>query len=873
MQNVQREKEYANLSLFLVRPSLHQDFAMPSSSASPSHSMYRGHVENFAHGVLRGWAVDVRGEGPVTLHLLADGQEVCQLRCDQPREDVSTALGLPNSTLGFQGTLPEHLFDGRSHQISLRFPDRSILPLPGGTGKANMESAVFDGKGLPETRSFIDGLENDFLRGWVVHRAHPGTAWQGAQLVNVSVDGMQLGTFRANHFRGDVGAALECDAGCGFEIPIPPSLRDRRLHRFDVQLMPRKRGAKPEHLRGSPYSTSLVQDELESRLVEMESVVTEMHRQVTKLRREMRALLPTPRPNLHRYERWAERNRIRLLKATAEARLTHPLPKNAPLISVVCPVWQPEPQDFEAAIRSVQAQTYGNWELILVDDGGACPTTSEIIQRACTEDSRIRAMTLEKNVGISEATNVAIQAAQGAWVAFFDHDDMLVDVALETMLRAALQTGAKLLYSDEDKIDPAGHLLEPHFKPDFDYRFLLGCNYICHLVLMETQTLRALGPLNSAHNGAQDHDLMLRATELLPPSAIHHVPELLYHWRKTKNSTAATLSNKQYAVDAAVSAVQAHLDRMGKKAKVSSINRVAHYRVKWQDRRTPPVTIIIPFRDHPETTKRCVESLLRSQNYRHFQILLVDNFSALPETQQLLDKLTLDPRVSVLRIEEEFNFSRLNNLAVAASATPENDEGFLLFLNNDVFVTQKDFLTTMVREALNTSEVGTVGAKLVYPNRSIQHAGIAVGPEMIGAHVHHGLPENAYGYVGRLCLTHEVTGVTAAAMLVPRRVFHDVGGFDEDHLTVAYNDVDLCLKIRAAGWRVLFCAEATAEHHESLSRGTDDHPEREKRWFHESETMRERWGGHPLFERDPAYPYAFRQDRQTFYDLRDPDEL
>ncbi|WP_241663666.1 glycosyltransferase family 2 protein [Oecophyllibacter saccharovorans] len=857
---------------------------MPASSsnvpAGPAPSprrttpgMFRGLVDSFSHGVLRGWAVDVLGRGPVTLHLLADGQEIEQITCNLPRGDVSEALGLESSELGFEHMLPEFLFDDRPHRIALRFSDRSVLPLPDADGNPTLESASFDSALLPETRSFIDGLENATLRGWVTRRPNPRAPWRGGQLLSVSVDGIDLGTYRANHFRGDVGAALKGDPACGFEIPIPGHLHDRRVHRFEILLLPEQSGQEAEPLQNSPYVTTLVDDQLAGQLVEMEGVVTELHRQITRLRREMRALLPTERPTLQHYSRWAEQNRARLLAATAQARVTRPLPEKPPLISVLCPVWKPLARDFEAAIESVRNQTYENWELILVDDGAVCPATSATIKRYAKLDSRIRPVTLKKNVGIAAATNVAIREARGKWVAFFDHDDLLVDVALETMMRAALKSGAKLLYSDEDKVDPAGRFLEPHFKPDFDHRFLMGCNYICHLVLIETKTLRALGPLDSTYNGAQDHDLMLRAAEQIPHPAIHHVPEILYHWRKTENSTAATIANKDYAVQAGVDAVQAHLDRLGLKGEVSAINGVTHYRVAWLERQAPPVTVIIPFRDYPELTGRCVEDFLTSQTYPDFRIVLVDNFSSRPETRQLLEKLSQDPRISVLRIEEGFNYSRLNNLAVAASLTPENEDGFLLFLNNDVFVTQPDFLTCMVQEALSLPRVGAVGAKLVYPNRTIQHAGIAVGPEMIGTHVHHGLPEHAYGYVGRICLSHEVTGVTGAAMLVPRSVFREVGGFDEEQLSVAYNDVDLCLKIRAGGWRVLYCADATAEHHESLSRGTDDHPEREKRWFHESEIMRERWGGHPLFERDPAYPYAFRQDRQTFYDLRDPEEL
>nr|WP_237442349.1 glycosyltransferase family 2 protein [Saccharibacter sp. 17.LH.SD] len=606
---------------------------------------------------------------------------------------------------------------------------------------------------------------------------------------------------------------------------------------------------------------------LETRLIELENSIGQLYRSLTSIRREVSDLIPKRAPNLRHYDRWAQRYNTLLEEKVATQRRAIPL-KKTPLISILCPTWRPAENDFRAALDSIVHQTYPHWELILIDDGSKCARTQEIIQEYCALDPRIQAIILEKNQGIAEATNAGLRKANGAYIVFFDHDDLLSPVAIEVMTRAALQHKAKLIYCDEDKIDAAGHLQEPNLKPDYDYRYLLGCNYICHLTMIDAATTRKIGFLDAHYDGAQDHDYVLRCTELLKETDILHVPEILYHWRKTPNSTAARITNKGYAITAGISCVTDHLNRKKRPADVTSIDHLSLYKVAWKIRRSPSVDIIIPFRDQVESTRRCVESLLTHVRYKKFRILLIDNFSIEPETFEFLEQIQKDDRVSIMRVEEPFNFARLNNLAAA-----QCESDFLLFLNNDVYITQENFLSLMIAEALALPKIGAVGARLLYPNATIQHAGVAVGPDVIGVHVHRAQPHDAYGYVGRIRLSHEVTAVTAAAMLVRRDLFHELGGFDEAHLSIAYNDVDLCLKIRQKGLKIIYCADAEAEHHESFSRGTDNKPENEPRFFQETQTMIERWKHFPPFENDPAYPHYFRKDHQTFFDLRDPEEL
>ena len=465
-----------------------------------------------------------------------------------------------------------------------------------------------------------------------------------------------------------------------------------------------------------------------------------------------------------------------------------------------------------------------------------------------------------RNQGISAATNTGIAAATGAWVAFFDHDDLLVDVALEAMLLAALNAGARAAYSDEDKVDGLGILSEPHLKTDWNYRLLLTNNYACHLLMIEAGTLRELGPLRAAYDGAQDHDLLLRLSELLPAQAICHVPEILYHWRKSKGSTAAAGSAKGYAAEAGRQAILDHLARRGLPATVAAPRGSTLYDVRWEFRAEPKVSILIPFRDQAETTRRCLECILGRTQYGNFEVVLIDNWSTKPETAAFLAEASRDPRVRVAGIEEDFNYSRLNNLAAARL-----DSDFLLFMNNDVFVDGADWMRLMVNEALADPHVAAVGVKLTYPNNTVQHAGVVLGVGGVADHMFRYYPRDAVGYCFRAVCAQDLSAVTAACMLCRTEAFRAVGGFDEDKLPVAFNDVDLCLRLGQAGWRIVMTPAVVAEHHESLSRGDDLSDQNLSRFYGENQVMWDRWGG--LIRDDPFYNQHFSRETGMFEKL------
>ena len=815
----------------------------------------RGFLESLDGGTARGWAFDPRDlRTTVRLYAVIDGQEVGTVSCDRSRPDV-VELGHPHGRVGFEFAVPPRYADGTKHEISFRLPTRDALPVLDPSRPDVFGDRVAFTIQPTFTRGYVDGLRSGRLRGWVVRQRFGDGRGTGGCQVRITANGREVATVRADRHRRDVAANLECDPNCGFEVPVPASFSRAREHTFRFHVVP-----DDVEIENSPLTTSLATDELVQRLSRVSDGMTALFRELADLRKQVDMLLPEPGWSLDDYGAWAREYYPALARRTAAERDAG---APAPLVSVVVPAYRPLLADFSAAVESVLAQTYDNWELIVTDDASRSRELTSTIEAFCRRDRRIRAVPRRNNGGISEATNTAIAAARGEWVALFDHDDLLVDVALEVMVRAAQRTRAELLYSDEDKVDQAGHFLEPNLKPDWNHRYMLGCNYACHLTMVRRSRLAEVGPLRTECNGAQDHDLLLRLAEVVPAERIHHVPEILYHWRMTPGSTAVDVGNKGYAREAGVRAVQEHLDRTGRPATVSAIDTQTIYRVRWRTKRRPTVCAIVPFRDQVDITRRCLQSLLQNSRNERLRVLLVDNWSTSEEAGTFVREAASLPGVDVLRVEEPFNYARLNNLAVART-----DAEVLALVNNDLLV-DPGWLRAALGELADPG-VAAVGGRFRFPDGTVQHAGVVVGPRGIATHAHAGDRADDYGYIGRLKLSQEVTAVTAAGLVVRRKVYDGVGGMDETRFPVAYNDVDLCLRIRAAGHKIVYCAEFTAEHHESLSRGSDDRPEHEQRFFYEQEHMRERWAGHPLFERDPAYSRFFTVDGRPYHALNEP---
>jgi GT2 family glycosyltransferase len=831
------------------------EFLKRPPPAAPIRSPVHCVVDSFEDGLISGWAFDPTAESrPARFFVLVDGEQTNEVICRGPRPDVAKA-GYAPEIVGFRAILPRRLLDGKQHHVEFRDMRRLSVIMRVNDNQA--DAFDFSAVWRPKIRSFVDGMRSGGFEGWVLQSDYETGQFQGNCIVKITCDGTTIGHTRANQVRADVGRSLSAPAHCGFRFVPPPAARRGRKQTYGFFLMPGD-----IELEQSPVVASLISDDSEARLLEVSDAIDRMHVELTRLRRQLRELLPKPVYPIENYDDWYP------LYANALTRrvLADRKPGSAtPLVSVICPVYRPTLDEFRAAVQSVIGQTYQNWELILVDDGSADEALTACIASFAAADARIKPRPMAKNGGISRSTNAGLQAASGEWVAFFDHDDMLADVALEVMVTAAHATGAKLLYSDEDKVDRFGRFVVPAFKPDWNHRLMLGVNYICHLLFVARPALDAVGPLNSKYDGAQDHDLILRLSEHLAPHEIRHVPEILYHWRITENSTASDTSAKPYAVSAGVSCVQDHLNRLGRSATVTAMKDSTIYHQKWNYSREPAVEIIIPFKDEIASTRRCVDTILTRTRYRNYRIRLVDNWSTSEEAFAFTAEMNKLPNVTVMRIEEPFNYSRLNNLAAEQSSAE-----FLMLMNNDLFVSDTTWLRVLVDEALADPTVAIVGGKFVYPTRNVQHAGVILGLGGVGSHVGMGLPEDEYGYSRRLLFAQEYAAVTAAAVLVRRHVFEAVGRLDETDLTIAFNDVDLCLKVRAAGYKVIYTPDFLAEHHESLSRGDDERPLQEARFFHENQVMKERWGD--VLLTDPFYNKNFGLERGPFTELRPPEE-
>jgi len=521
-----------------------------------------------------------------------------------------------------------------------------------------------------------------------------------------------------------------------------------------------------------------------------------------------------------------------------------------PSISIVVPVYNPPLAFLKALIESVKEQTYSNWQLCLADGGDNIEVKNYLDSLT---DPRIVVKHLAGNGGIVGNTSAALHLTSGDYTAFADHDDTLAPFALNEIVAAInRQPEADFLYSDEDKLDFESRRVEPMFKPDWSPETLRARNYICHLVCVKSALAKEIG-FRSGFDGAQDHDFVLRCTERA--KCIVHIPAVLYHWRMHAQSTAAFKSSKNYAFDAGKRAALDHLTRCGIDGSVHDGPILGTYQVVYHLRTQPLVSVIVPNKDHPEMLTRCVESLANS-SYANYELIIVENGSERSETFAYYRELEAQPHIRILKWSKPFNYAAVNNYA-ARQARGE----LLLFLNNDIDAINPDWLEAMVKQGIQPG-VGAVGAKLYYADDTVQHAGIVVGMGGVAGHAHLNYPRAAAGYTQRLLLTQNVAAVTGACLLCPRPVFEQLGGFDEGFV-LAFNDVDLCLQILAAGHRIVWTPEAELYHLESKTRGYEDTLEKQMRFRRESDLFHLKWGGF-LAAGDPYYNPHYRLDRSDF---------
>ena len=527
-----------------------------------------------------------------------------------------------------------------------------------------------------------------------------------------------------------------------------------------------------------------------------------------------------------------------------------------PLISVVIPLHNPKLEWLKEAIESVRNQLYSNWELCIGGDISTDPAIRILLEQAAREDTRVKVVFRERNGNVAAASNSALELAIGEWVALLDQNDLLPEHALYCVAKSAIANlSARLIYSDEDKIDASGRRHDPHFKCEWNADLFYSQNFFAHLGVYHKPLLDEVGGFRIAVEGAQDYDLVLRCIEKVGADAVHHIPRVLYHSRIHDESAVAVEDAKSFAVQAGERALNEHFARKGVTASAewTGCGYCTHYALPVT---LPLVSLIIPTRNGLNLMRQCIDSIVGKTTYSNYEIIIVDNGSDDPETLRYFELLAQDARIRVLRDDSPFNYSALNNSAVAHA------QGELIGLvNNDIEVTSSGWLSEMVSLALQPG-VGAVGAKLFYPDDTLQHGGVVLGIGGTAGHANKFAPRPAYGYFGRTGLIGSFSAVTAACLVVRKSVYLEVGGLNEKDLTIALNDIDFCLRIREAGYRNVWTPYAELYHHESATRGYEDNAQRRVRFLAEVAYMQQRWAD--MFARDPAYSPNLTLEREDF---------
>lgn len=526
------------------------------------------------------------------------------------------------------------------------------------------------------------------------------------------------------------------------------------------------------------------------------------------------AVMPTPQElNRQRGETWKEK----------------------PLFSIVVPLYKTPVKYLEQLVKSVRAQTYDNWELCLSDGSGEPSPLANYLGRLAQKDQKIKIVSHEKPLRISENTNAAIGIARGDFLVFADHDDLLTEDALYECAKVLeRQPDTDLIYSDEDKVSMNGRrYFEPHFKSDYNPDLLCSMNYFCHLVVVRRSLTEQTGLLREEFDGAQDYDFVLRCVE--HTDRIVHIPRVLYHWRAHENSTAENPQSKMYAFEAGLRAIEAHYERRKLPAQVEFGEYPGLYKTVWKWKEQPLVSILIPNKDHIQDLDKCIQSIEQKSEYRNYEYIIIENNSENEETFAYYKKLEAEnEKAHVVYWDGAFNFSAINNFGA------EHAKGeYLLLLNNDTEIIHPDCLWQLLGYCMR-EDVGAVGARLYYEDGSIQHAGVVLGFGGIAGHTFIGFPHDANGYFSRIICAQDYSAVTAACMMTKKSVYEQVGGLTEE-LVVAFNDIDYCMKVRALGKLVVYNPYAQLYHYESKSRGLEDSPEKQERYYREMKYFVTKW--------------------------------
>lgn len=550
------------------------------------------------------------------------------------------------------------------------------------------------------------------------------------------------------------------------------------------------------------------------------------------------------------YEKWIQKNE-------KDIYLTEELIFK-PLISIITPVYNTEEKYLQMMIESVLKQTYTNWELCIADDASSNKQTLKTLEKYNKLSKNIHVVYREENGHISEASNSALSTAKGEYIVLLDHDDMLAPNALYEMVQKLNKhRGLKFIYSDEDKIDENNKRFDPHFKSGWNPDMFFSQNYICHLVLLKKSIVESIDGFRKGYEGSQDYDLLLRYIKKIDEKEIAHIEKILYHWRAIKGSTAYSSSQKNYTETAGLKSLE---DFFSNDLDMTVEQGLAPntYKLNYPlPKKLPLVSIIIPTRDGYDILSQCIESILLKTDYTNYEIVIVDNQSSEIKTLDYCNELVKNHKnIRVLKYLKPFNYSAINNYAV------EQAKGEIIALvNNDIEVINSSWLTELVQHTLR-DDIGAVGAKLYYPDETLQHAGVVLGIGGVAGHSHKYFNKDAYGYFSRLQIIQNYSAVTAACLVVEKRLYTEVNGLDEANLSIAFNDVDFCLKLQEKGYRNLWTPYAKLFHHESVSRGSEDTPEKQERFKKEVLFMKSKWN--TVLDNDRYYNKNLTKEFENF---------
>lgn len=527
----------------------------------------------------------------------------------------------------------------------------------------------------------------------------------------------------------------------------------------------------------------------------------------------------------------------------------------SPLISILVPLYNTPEKFLKEMIDSVINQTYSNWELCLADGSDE---EHSYVGKMCAEYAQvanIKYTKLDKNYGISGNTNKCLELATGEYIALFDHDDVLHQSALFDVVTSINEQNADFIYTDESSFETdVKQPVSIHMKPDFAPDTLRSYNYICHLSVFSRELMNQVGNYSNEHNGSQDYDMVLRLTE--KAKHVVHIARVLYYWRIHENSVASDISAKPYCVTSAKKAIKDQLDRLGLDGEVTDSKVITTYKINYKILGNPLISILIPNKDHIGDLKKCVYFILNKSTYKNFEIIIIENNSEDQETFKYYKKLERNPKIRVVYYNGDFNYSAINNFG-AKYAKGEH----LLLLNNDVRVITSQWLEEMLMFS-QRKDVGAVGAKLYFPDDSIQHAGVILGINHVAGHAHKGWSRDDDGYAARLTIAQDMSAVTGACLMTRKDVFDEINGLDEK-FCVSFNDVDMCLRIRKLGYLIVFTPYAELYHYESKSRGYDEeNKSKRERYDREEKLLRDRWEYE--LNNDPYYNKNLTLEREDF---------